>query len=112
MLVSVNSMTAENGVSVVFPGSSDGVGNDRGGIEHGHEVAGTEQGNEGAGIEHGNEGAGTEQGCGTVEMEEEDIRTHSEDTPLSLGTQVSIILDECNYCRRAGAIYIGIFCMR
>ena len=90
---------AENGVSLVFPGSSDGLGHEGGGIEWGHKGAGIEQGHEGAGIEQGHEGAGIEQGpegagieqdCGTLEMDEEDIRTqpHSDDTPLSLGTQV------------------------
>ena len=92
---------AENGVSL-FSGSSDRLWHDGGGIVPGHEGGGMVPGHEGGGMVPGHEGGemgpgheGGEmgpghEGGGTVEMEE-DAHPHSEDTPLSLGTQVRLI---------------------
>ncbi|CAI8024085.1 hypothetical protein GBAR_LOCUS14026 [Geodia barretti] len=78
-------------------GSEMGPGHEGGGMVPGHEgggmVPGHEGGEMGPGHEGGEMGPGHE-GGGTVEMEE-DAHPHSEDTPLSLGTQVSVTSSEC-----------------
>ncbi|CAI8024087.1 Protein mono-ADP-ribosyltransferase PARP8, partial [Geodia barretti] len=96
LTIAVWEICAENGVSL-FSGSSDRLWHDGGGIVPGHEgggmVPGHEGGEMGPGHEGGEMGPGHE-GGGTVEMEE-DAHPHSEDTPLSLGTQVSVTSSEC-----------------